>query len=138
MDARELIELHARAFEINDWAAVRDYWHPDAEIVSPSGRWPASRMSDMMTDLDKTYSHTEITVSNVFASTDGTQIALEWTYASTRRRDGARSSTPDAIVVTLTDGLISSWREYFDLSTSVEFGEAPPAAAHRLLDGENP
>jgi ketosteroid isomerase-like protein len=134
MQAHELITKHARAFERNDWAAVREHWHPDAELISPSGRWPATHMAEIMTDLRAHYADIAISVTNVFASEDGTQIALEWTYASTRRRDGARSSTPDAIIVTLRDGLIVSWREYFDLSTSVELGERPPAAEHRHVD----
>jgi ketosteroid isomerase-like protein len=126
-DARELIELHARAFAAGDWDAVSAHWHPEAELVSPGGTWPVSAMPAIMADLDDAYSDIEITVTNVFASADGAYIALEWTYASTRRSDGERSAVPDAIIVELRDGLIYSWREYFDLSASVELGQ--PAAA---------
>jgi ketosteroid isomerase-like protein len=127
IDARELVERHARAFEANDWDAVRELWHPDAELVSPSGTWPASAIPAIMIDLEATYRDIEITVTNAFGSSDGRHIALEWTYASTRRSDGERSAVPDAIIVELDDGLIRSWREYFDLSSSVELGQ--PAAA---------
>jgi ketosteroid isomerase-like protein len=137
MDPRELVELHARAFERTDWAAVERYWHPDAELISPGGRWPVAAMETISRDLADHYADVEITVTNVFASADGTQIAIEWTYAATRRADGARSSTPDAIIVTLRDGLIVSWREYFDLSTSVEAGQAPVANELRLDGGHN-
>ena len=51
---------------------------------------------------------------------DGNKVAVEWTWEVSRRADGARSTTFDAIIVDLVDGKIKSWREYFDLSTSVE------------------
>jgi ketosteroid isomerase-like protein len=127
IDPRELVERHARAFEANDWDAVRDLWHPDAELVSPSGRWPATAIPAIMVDLERTYRDVEITVTNAFGSADGRRIALEWTYASTRRSDGERSAVPDAIIIDLEDDRIRSWREYFDLSSSVESGQ--PAAA---------
>jgi len=130
-DARELIELHARAFAANDWDAVSAHWHPEAELVSPGGTWPVSALPAIMVDLEAHYSDIEITVTNVFASADGGHIALEWTYASTRRSDGERSAVPDAIIVELRDGLIYSWREYFDLSASVELGQPAAAEDHR-------
>jgi ketosteroid isomerase-like protein len=132
MNARDLIDLHARAFAACDWQAVAPYWHPEAVLESPGGAWPVAAMPTIMTDLDRSYSDIQIDVNNVFSSADGNQIALEWTYASTRRSDGARSSTPDAIIVELRDGLIVSWREYFDLSTSVEHGQPPAAEAFRM------
>jgi ketosteroid isomerase-like protein len=89
-------------------------------------------MPSIMRDLGQHYEDVEITVSNVFGSPDGTYIGLEWTYASTRKSDGQRSVTPDAIIVEMHDGLIRSWREYFDLSTSVEFGMPPAAESERL------
>ncbi len=135
MNARELIEKHAAAFAAGDWDAVQEHWHPDAVLVSPSGQWPAREMRAIMADLARDYTDVTIEVSDAFASADGERIAIEWTYASTRRRDGARSSADDAIIVDLRDGLIVRWREYFDLSTSVEFGEVPPAADKRLAAG---
>lgn len=131
IDARELVERHARAFEANDWDAVRELWHPDAELVSPSGTWPATAIPAIMVDLEANYRDIEITVNHVFCSADGAHVALEWTYASTRRSDGKRSATPDAIIIDIEEDRIRSWREYFDLSASVEFGQSP--AAQTLL-----
>ncbi|MGA1835953.1 nuclear transport factor 2 family protein [Herbiconiux sp. 11R-BC] len=132
MTPHELIDLHARAFAACDWQAVAPYWHPEAELVSPGGIWPARAMATIMADLDNSYADIQIDVGTVFGSADGRHIALEWTYASTRRSDGARSSTPDAIIVELRDGLIMSWREYFDLSSSVEHGQTPAAEEFRV------
>lgn len=137
IDPRSLIERHAKAFATGDWDAVRQYWHPDAELVSPTGTWPVTAMRAIMADLGRDYTDVEITVSQVFASADGSRLAVEWTYAATRRSDGARSSSPDAIIVEFVDGLIRSWREYFDLSTSVELDRTPAAAAERTGSGHS-
>jgi ketosteroid isomerase-like protein len=130
--AEELIHQHARAFSRLDWDAVREYWHPDGELVSPGGRWPVTSMRAIMRDLDAQYRDVDIQVTNVIQSADESYIAFEWTYASTRRSDGARSVTPDAIIVEFRDGLIYSWREYFDQSHSVELGQPAAAAGERL------
>jgi len=135
MNARELIDKHARAFAAGDWDAVKEHWHPDAELVSPSGRWPAKEMRAIMADLERDYADVLIEVTDAFASPSGERIAVEWTYSATRRSDGSRSTSPDAIIVDLRDGLIITWREYFDLSTSVEYEQTPPAADKRLAGG---
>jgi ketosteroid isomerase-like protein len=61
-----------------------------------------------------------VTVKNVFISNDGAKAAIEWDWDVTRRRDGARAVTHDAIVVDLVGGRIASWREYFDLGNSID------------------
>jgi limonene-1,2-epoxide hydrolase len=61
-----------------------------------------------------------VTIKNIFATQDGSRLALEWDWTVTRRADGTRGTTPDAIIAELIDGKIKSWREYFDLSASVE------------------
>lgn len=137
LEPRELIERHAVAFAAGDWDAVSEFWHPDAELVSPTGRWPVTAMASIARDLSEQYKDIEITVTNVFASPDQRYIAIEWTYAATRISDGARSVTPDAIIVELRDGLIVQWREYFDLSTSVELDQTPVAFDQRLGPGHN-
>jgi ketosteroid isomerase-like protein len=131
IDPRDLVERHARAFEANDWEAVRELWHPDAELISPSGSWRATAIPAIMVDLERHYRDIEIVVNGVFGSADGAHIALEWTYASTRRSDGAHSAISDAIIIDIEDGRIRSWREYFDLSASVEYGQPVAAEDHR-------
>jgi limonene-1,2-epoxide hydrolase len=59
-------------------------------------------------------------VRNVFISPDGAKAAIEWDWDVTRRRDGARAVTHDAIIVDLVGGRIASWREYFDLGNSID------------------
>jgi ketosteroid isomerase-like protein len=61
-----------------------------------------------------------VTVRDVFISTDGAKAAIEWDWEVTRRRDGARAVTHDAIIVDLVGGRIASWREYFDFGNSMD------------------
>jgi hypothetical protein len=56
----------------------------------------------------------------VFISTVGAKAAIEWDWDVTRRRDGARAVTRDAIIVDLVGGRIASWREYFDFGNSID------------------
>jgi ketosteroid isomerase-like protein len=73
-----------------------------------------------MAELHAGFEAVEVGIRNVFMSPDETQVAIEWDWAVSRKSDGERSVTHDAIIVTLVDGKISSWREYFDRLGSVE------------------
>jgi limonene-1,2-epoxide hydrolase len=105
----------------DDVGAAQD-WYVDGELTAPSGvRVMAADIAatiegwhEVLTDL-----HVELTA--LFGSPDGKWLAIEWSWECTRRRDGARSVTPDAIIVELRDGRIASWREYFDTFGSIEF-----------------
>ena len=77
-------------------------------------------MPNSMKDYFKDFSNLKVTVENVFTSTDGKKLAIEWDWAVTRKRDGKRGTSHDAIIVDLTDGKIASWREYYDPASSVE------------------
>ena len=68
----------------------------------------------------KDYKDLKIDIKNIFATSDGTKLAVEWDWTVTRRSDGMRGTTPDSIIADLKKGKILSWREYFDLSGSVE------------------
>jgi len=49
----------------------------------------------------------------LFLSEDGTRLAIQWDWTVTRKRDGKRATTHDAILVHLVGGKIASWNEYF-------------------------
>ena len=68
----------------------------------------------------KQFRDLRVTVKNVFISPDGAKAAIEWDWDVTRRRDGARTVTHDAIIVDLVGGRIASWREYFDFGNSID------------------
>jgi uncharacterized protein (TIGR02246 family) len=120
-EIRALVERQARAWELNDFDLAAPDWRPDGVLVAPAGgTWPVSALRQAMNDFHADFADLVVDIKNIFASCDGAKVAIEWDWAVTRKADGARSLTQDAIIVDLVDGKIKSWREYFDLSTSVE------------------
>ena len=117
---RALVERQARSWEVGDFGLAADDWHPDGVLVSPAGKWRADALKEEMAKFHRDYTDLKVTIKTVFATADGSRLALEWDWTVTRRSDGARGTTPDAIIAELEEGKILSWREYFDLSSSVE------------------
>jgi ketosteroid isomerase-like protein len=120
---RQLVDRQARAWEKQDFTLAASDWLPTAVLTSPEGNTPANNMAAAMKDYFKDFSDLQVTVKNVFASPDGKKVAIEWDWAITRKKDGKRGISHDAIMVDLKDGKIASWREYYDPAAS---GEANP------------
>jgi len=121
--ARQLVERQARAWEKQSFQLAAADWLPTAVLTSPEGNTPATGMAASMTDYFKGFRDLKITVKNLIVSPDGNKLAIEWDWAITRKRDGKRGISHDAILVDLKDGKIASWREYYDPAAS---GEANP------------
>ncbi len=121
--ARALVERQARAWEKEDFSIAASDWLPTAVLTSPEGNTAAGDMPASMRDYFKDFTDLHVTIKNVFASPDGKKLAIEWDWAITRKRDGNRGISHDAIMVDLKDGKIASWREYYDPAAS---GEAKP------------
>ena len=121
--ARKLVERQARAWEKQDFTLAAPDWLPTAVLVSPEGNTRTAQLPAAMKDYFKDFSDLHITIKNVFASSDGKKLAIEWDWAITRKRDGKRGVSHDAIIVDLLGGKIASWREYYDPAAS---GEANP------------
>ena len=119
---RALVERQARSWEDNNFGLAADDWHAEGVLVSPGGRWRADELKEEMAKFHRAYNDLEVNVKNLFATPDSSKLAVEWDWTVTRRADGVRGTTPDAIIADLQDGKILSWREYFDLSGSVEGG----------------
>jgi ketosteroid isomerase-like protein len=120
---RQLVERQARAWEKQDFSLAASDWLPTAVLTSPEGNTPAAQMPASMKDYFKDFSDLHVTIKNVFASPDGKKLAIEWDWAITRKKDGKRGVSHDAIIVDLLGGKIASWREYYDPAAS---GEANP------------
>ena len=121
--ARALVERQARAWEKQDFTIAASDWLSTAVLTSPEGNTAAGDMPASMKDYFKDFGDLRVTIKNVFASPDGKKVAIEWDWAITRKRDGNRAVSHDAIMVDLKDGKIASWREYYDPAAS---GEAKP------------
>jgi ketosteroid isomerase-like protein len=117
---RALVARQARSWERNDFDMGAVDWLADGRLVSPGGEWPIEQLRGQMTLFHAGYADLRVEIKNVFASADGRKLAIEWDWIVTRRSDGVRGTTHDAIIVDLRRGKIKSWREYFDLSGSVE------------------
>jgi ketosteroid isomerase-like protein len=117
---RELVDRQVQAWEKHDFGIAAPDWLPSGELISPGGRVPAEEMPTAMAGYFKQFRDLRVTVKNVFISTDGAKAAIEWDWDMTRRRDGARAVTYDAIIVDLVGGRIASWREYFDFGNSID------------------
>jgi ketosteroid isomerase-like protein len=121
--ARQLVERQAHAWEKQEPQLAAADWLPTAVLTSPEGNTPASGLSAAMQDYFKSFADLKVTVTNLIVSPDGKKLAVEWDWAITRKRDGKRGLSHDAIMVDLKDGKIASWREYYDPAAS---GEATP------------
>jgi ketosteroid isomerase-like protein len=119
-ELRALVERQAKSWEGNNFALAEADWLPDGVLVSPAGKWLAHELQNEMAKFHRDYENLVVSIKNVFATQDGSRLAVEWDWTVTRRSDGMRGTTPDAIIAELVDGKIKSWREYFDLSSSVE------------------
>ncbi len=119
-ELRALVERQAKSWEGNHFDLAAADWLPDGILVSPAGRWFAHELAGEMAKFHRDYSDLVVTIKNIFATQDGSRLAVEWDWTVTRRKDGQRGTTPDAIIAELEGGKIKSWREYFDLASSVE------------------
>jgi uncharacterized protein (TIGR02246 family) len=124
--ARAIVERQARSWERNDFELGAADWAPDGVLEAPGVTVPFSRLRGAMEHFHEHYVDLQVVVKNVFVSRDGNRIGIEWDWAVSRRSDGARSVTNDAIIVDLEDDKIASWREYFDPATGVESSSGQP------------
>src|ERR1700737_104654 len=120
---RELVDRQVQAWEKHDFGIAAPDWLPTGELISPGGHVPAKEMQAAMAGYFKHFSDLRVTVKNVFISTGGATAGVEWEWDVTRRRDGARAVTHDAIIVDLVGGKRISWRG------RVDFGDARRARA---------
>ncbi|MBA3349614.1 MAG: nuclear transport factor 2 family protein [Actinobacteria bacterium] len=118
-----LVRRQARAWETNDFDLAAEDWLPDGELIAPGGRWKLLELRSEMEDFHASFCDLKVTLTSLFSSCDGTHLAIEWLWEVTRRSDGERSTTRDAIIADLSGGRIKSWREYFDPTSSVESGQ---------------
>jgi len=117
---RAMLERQADAWKTGDFSIAKADWHPDGVLTAPGNRVPFGALAETIRRFHADFMDLEVTITNAFASPDGRKLAFEWMWTVSRRRDGARSATPDAIIVDLEDGKILEWREYFDTAAAVE------------------
>ncbi len=122
-EIRSLVERQARAWESGDVAALLADWHDRGVLTAPGVVVSYPELERAFREFHAGYHELAVTIRTVFHSADRRRVAIEWDWTVTRRADGARGTTPDAILADLEDGLIVSWREYFDTAGAVEHAE---------------
>ena len=115
-----MLARQAEAWTSGDFSRAASDWHPDGVLTAPGNRVPLADLAETVRRFHADYGDLQVTITNAFTSRNGERIAVEWLWAVTRRSDGARSVTEDAIIIDLDGGLIRSWREYFDTASAVE------------------
>ena len=111
----DLLDRQATSWMAGDFGPARADWHDDGVLTAPRGaRVVVAGMQAAMDAFHRDACDLVVTITCAFAAPGGRLVALEWLWEATRRADGARTVTPDAIVVALDGGLIREWREYFD------------------------
>ena len=110
---RALVNRQVQAWERRDFAIAADDWLPNGELYSPGGRVVKKDMQRAILDYCKNYIDLKVTVNDMFLSADGTRLAIQWDWTITRKKDGKRTTTHDAILVHLIRGKIATWKEYF-------------------------
>lgn len=116
-----MLQRQANAWTVGDFSDAAGDWHREGVLTAPGNRVPYEALAKTITAFQRDYGDLVVTITNAFSSPDGRRIALEWLWEVSRRSDGARSLTEDAIIVDLDgDGKILSWREYFDTASAVE------------------
>ncbi|HJY81760.1 MAG TPA: nuclear transport factor 2 family protein [Candidatus Binatia bacterium] len=110
---RALVNRQVQAWEKRDFAITADDWLPNGELFSPGGHVVKKDMQSAMLAYFKNFSDLKVTVNEMFLSEDGTRLAIQWDWTVTRKRDGKRATTHDAILVHLVGGKIATWNEYF-------------------------
>jgi hypothetical protein len=121
---RAMIERQGAAWISGNFALAARDWHPQGYLIAPGHHVLLNDIPAAIAGLHRDYRDLVITITAAFQSPAG-WLCLEWLWEITRRSDHARSTTHDAIVVEPKDGLILSWREYFDTFGSVETHHAP-------------
>lgn len=121
-----MLQRQAQAWTDGDFSAAARDWHPDGVLTAPGNRVPYAALAGTIEKFQRDYRDLAVTITTAFASADGRRVALEWLWEVSRRSDGARSATEDAILIDLdADGRVVSWREYFDTASAVEDHHAP-------------
>ncbi len=115
-----LVDRQLQSWLKADFSIAAGDWAPDAVLISPGAHLKKAEIQGVMTDYFKHFKDLNVVVKRVILSSDGKEAAIEWEWNVVRIRDGAKSHSPDCIVVDLENNKIKSWREYFDLGGSIE------------------
>ena len=109
---RELVDLHAQAWESGDTVLLARILHDKAEFAYPRRRVDRKTWAEELDAFSRTNRDTRIYVHQVVVQ--DSNFAVEWQFATTSTDTGVRTAVSDAIIGRIRDGRIVLWKEYLD------------------------
>ena len=105
-----MLQRQAHAWTIGDFSDAAPDWHQDGVLTAPGNRVPFAALAPTIAAFHRDYGDLVVTITSAFVSADGRRIALEWLWEVSRRKDGARSLTEDAILIDLETAALDAGR----------------------------
>jgi|DewCreStandDraft_1066081.scaffolds.fasta_scaffold00179_86 steroid delta-isomerase-like uncharacterized protein len=124
----QFIYRHAALWERGDLDAVLADYHHDALVIVPTGHVLKGReaIAASLADFFARFQDVELRPQKIMAL--GDELAVEWIFACTDRATGRRGRVRGAAFISLRDGKIARWREYWDTHTLMRQFEGPEVA----------
>ena len=108
----QLVKDHALAWETGDVALLDSLLHEDVVFAYPTQRLNKSQALEDMVLFNQSFIDTRIYINKIIV--DGSDVAVEWQFATTNKATGKRQVVSDAIIGSVKDGRIIVWKEYLD------------------------
>ena len=128
----KLIRDQLNAWSQEDEELFLSTVHPDIVFAYPGARLDKKGTLELFRYWADNYSDTRIYFHNIII--EGNHFSVEYQFATTRDRDGARSASGTLTTGQVADGKLILWKEYLDgrVSRMQMNGELP------LDEGETP
>jgi uncharacterized protein (TIGR02246 family) len=113
----EFVYRHIALWECGDLDAVLADYHQDAVVIVPTGHILKGRgaIAASLAEFFARFQDVELRLQKVMAL--GDELAVEWIFACTERTSGRRGRVRGAAFISLREGKIARWREYWDINT---------------------
>ena len=86
--------------------------HEDVVFAYPGRRLNKEQTLEDLDFFRKSFNDTKVYINEIII--EGSNVAVEWQFASTKIETGDRSVVSDAIIGEIKDGKIIVWKEYLD------------------------
>jgi len=127
-----LLRNQLNAWSLEDEELFLSTVHPDIVFAYPGARLDKKGTLELFRYWADNYSDTRIYFHNIVI--EGNHFSVEYQFATTRDRDGARSASGALTTGQVADGKLILWKEYLDgrVSKMQMSGELP------VDEGESP
>lgn len=109
---RQMVHLHAHAWETGDEALLNELLHEEVVFAYPGRRLNKEQTLEDLRFFRDNYQDTKVYIHEIIVA--GDMVAVEWQFATTKKETGAREVVSDAIIGRIADGKFIEWKEYLD------------------------